>query len=266
MSAGARQAVGSEWIKLRTVRSTAWAVLVLVGVSVLFTAIASAESETMGGSPGRPGDNDIVLDTLAGIWFGLMALAVLAVLAITSEYSTKSIRTTFAANPRRRTVLAAKAAVVATVALVAGLVTTVACFFVGREILQSNGFTYENGYPTPWLGQGTTFRAVAGTAVCLVLIALFALGVGALLRHTAGAITVVLAVILAPVIAIGFLPEDLAYHVERLSLMGAGLAVQQIVDRPDNIPLTPAAGLGVVAAYAAVAMLAAFVTITRRDA
>jgi ABC-2 type transport system permease protein len=264
--AGVPEAVRSEWIKLRSVRSTAWAVLALVGISVLFSAFAAWESETLGGSPGRPGDNDMVLDSLAGVWFGQMALAVLGVLAITSEFSTRSIRTTFAANPRRRTVLASKTAVVATVALAAGLATSVACFVVGREILQSNGFTYEHGYPTPSLADGATFRAVAGTAVCLALLGVFALGVGAVLRHTAGAITVVLASVLAPVIAIGFLPEDVAYHVERVSLMGAGLAVQQTVDRPDNIPLTPAAGLGVVAAYAAVALLAALLTITRRDA
>jgi hypothetical protein len=264
--AGTPQALRAEWIKLRTVRSTAWALLSFVGVSVLFSAWAAWESETAGGSPNRPGDNDIVVDMLAGVWFGQIALTVLAVLAITSEYSTRSIRTTFAANPRRLTVLAAKAAVVAAIALLAGTLATVACFFSGREILQSNGFTYENGYPTPSLVEGTTFRVVGGTVVCLVLLAIFALGVGAVLRHTAGAITVVLAAILAPVIAIGLLPEDLAHHVERVSLLGAGLAVQQTVDRPDNIPLSPATGLGVVAAYAAVALLAALVTITRRDA
>jgi len=149
---------------------------------------------------------------------------------------------------------------------VAGSATGVACFFVGQEILQSNGFTYEHGYPAESLADGSTLRAVAGTAAYLVLLTMFALGVGAVLRHTAGAITVVLAVLLAPVIAIGFLPDDVAYHVERTSLMPAGLAIQQTVDRSDNIPLEPWAGLGVVAAYAGVALLLALVTITRRDA
>jgi ABC-2 type transport system permease protein len=241
-------------------------VLALVAVSVLFTAISSWETETEGGSPGRPGDNDIVLDSLAGVWFGQIAIAVLAVLAITSEYSTRLIRTTFATNPRRRGVLAAKTAVVATLALVAGLATSVVCFFVGQEILQGNGFTYENGYPAASLADGSTFRAVGGSAVYLGLLAVFAVGVGAVLRHTAGAITVVLAVVLAPVIAIGFLPEHLAEHVEKGSLMAAGLGIQQTVDRPDNIPLEPGLAFAVVAAYAGVALLAALLLITRRDA
>jgi ABC-2 type transport system permease protein len=262
----AGHALRAEWIKLRSVRSTIWVLLLLFGISVLFTAIATSESETTGGSPGNPGDNDIVLDSLAGVWFGQIALATLAVLAITSEYSTRLIRMTFAANPRRRLVLGAKTAVVATFALLAGLVTSVACFFVGQEILQTNGFTYENGYPAESLTDGETFRAVAGTAVYIGLLAVFALGVGAVLRHTAGAITVVLAVILAPVIAIGFLPERLAEHVEKASLIGAGLAVQQTVDRPDNIQLEPGVGLAVVAAYACVALLLALLLVTRRDA
>jgi hypothetical protein len=107
---------------------------------------------------------------------------------------------------------------------------------------------------------------VAGTAVVIGLFAVFALGVGAVLRHTAGAITVVLAAILAPVIAIGFLPERLADHVEKGSLLAAGLAVQQTVERPDNVPLEPATALGVVAAYAGVAVLLALLLVTRRDA
>lgn len=262
----AAHALRAEWIKLRSVRSTTWGLLALFGISVLFTAIAAWASETMGGSPGRPGDNDVVLDSLAGVWFGQIAVAVLADLAITSEYSTRLIRTTFAANPRRRVVLGAKTAVVATIALVAGIAASVACFTVGQEILQTNGFTYENGYTARSLTEGETFRAVAGTAVVIGLLAVFALGVGAVLRHTAGAITIVLSVILAPVIAIGFLPERLADQVEKGSLLAAGLAVQQTVDRPDNIPLEPGTGLAVVAAYAGVALLLALLLVTRRDA
>lgn len=143
----AAQALRAEWIKLRSVRSTTWALLALVGISVLFSALAAWESETMGGSPGRPGDNDIVLDSLAGVWFGQIAVAVLAVLAITSEYSTGSSGRPSPQNPRRRVVLGAKTAVVATIALVAGLATSVACFYVGQEILQTNGFSTRTGTP-----------------------------------------------------------------------------------------------------------------------
>src|SRR4029450_7468344 len=93
-----------------TVRSTTWALLTLAGISVLFSAWATWESHTEGGSPAQPGDNDIVLERLAGIGFGQIGATVLAVLAITSEYSTRLIRTTLAANPRRLTLLSAKAA------------------------------------------------------------------------------------------------------------------------------------------------------------
>jgi ABC-2 type transport system permease protein len=264
--ARASQALRAEWVKFKTVRSTAWSLLLLVGVSVLFTALLTGGSSTEGGSPGHPGDNDIVLDSLAGVWFGQIAAAVLAVLAITSEYSTRMIRTTFAANPRRRTVLAAKAAVVGGVVLALGLATSAACFLVGQWLLRGNGFNYEGGYPSVSLTDGEALRAVVCSGVYLGSLALFSLGVGAIARHTAGTITVVLAAVLAPVIAIGFLPENLADPLEKFSLMGAGLALQQTVERPDNIQIGPAGGLLVVVSYGAVALLAALWTIGRRDA
>jgi ABC-2 type transport system permease protein len=259
-------ALRAEWVKLRTVRSTAWALLSLVGVSVLFSALGALDTETSGGSPGHPGDNDIVLDSLQGVWFGQIAGAVLGVLVITSEYSTRMIRTTLAASPRRRTLFMAKTAVVGVVVLAAGLVTSFACFLIGQAILRGNGFVYENGYPAASLADGETFRAVAGTGLYLGLLGVFSLGVGAILRHTAGAITVVLAAVLAPVIAISFLPDNIAEWAERGSLMAAGAALQQTVDRPDNIPLQPWTALGVMSAWAAASLLLAFLLIARRDA
>jgi ABC-2 type transport system permease protein len=256
----------AEAIKLRTVRSTTWSLLLFVGVSLLFTALFCEGSSTQGGSPGHPGDNDIVMDSLVGVWYGQIALAVLAVLVITSEYSTGMIRATLAASPRRRAVLASKGALIGVVALVLGFVTTAACFLVGQEFLRGNGFTYENGYPAASLADGEAFRAVAGTALYLGALALFSLGMGALIRHTAGAITVVLVAVLAPVVAISFLPDHLAEPVEKFSLIGAGLSVQQTVERPDNIPLEPAAGLAVIGVYAVGAVLAALWSIGRRDA
>jgi ABC-2 type transport system permease protein len=264
--AGSLQALRSEWVKLRTVRSSYWSLLLLVGISILLTTLLTWGSTTQGGSPGHPGDNDIVLDSLAGIFFGQIAAAVLAVLAITSEYGTGMIRTTFAANPRRRVVLGAKTAVVCAVVLLVGLATSAACFQVGQIALHHGGFTYENGYPAVTLADHEALRAVALTGVYLAFLAVFSLGLGAIVRHTAGAITVVLAVVLAPVIAAGLLPEHLARPVEKFSLMGAGLALQQTVDRSDNVPIGPLGGILVVSCYAAVALLVALWTIGRRDA
>ena len=264
--AGALQALRSEWVKLRTVRSTAWSLLVFVGISILFTSLLTSGSSTEGGSPGHGGDNDVVLDSLAGVWFGAIAAAVLAVLVITSEYSTGMIRTTLLANPRRRTVLAAKTVIVGGVVLVLGLATSAACFQIGQWFLRGNGFNYDGGYPAVTLADHEALRAVLGTGVYLGLLAVFALGVGAVLRHTAGAITVVLAALLAPVIALNFLPDSIADWVERYCLMGAGLAIQQTVVRDDSIALSPERGLLVAAAYAAIPLLVALWLIGRRDA
>jgi ABC-2 type transport system permease protein len=264
--AGIPQALRSEWVKFRTVRSTFWSLLLLAGVSVLVTTFLTGGSSTQGGSPGFRGDNDIVRDSLAGVFFGQIAAAVLAVLVVTSEYATRMIRTTFASIPRRRTVLVAKTAVVSTAVLAVGLATSAACFQVGQWILRGNGFNYEGGYPAVTLADDEALRAVLLSGAYLGLLAVFSVGIGAIVRHTAGAITIVLAVVLAPVIAVGFLPENVADQVARFSLMGAGLATQQTFDRPDNIQLSPGGGLLVVAAYGAVALLVALWLVGRRDA
>ena len=256
----------SEAIKLRTVRSTTWSLLLFASVSVLFTALYCEGASTTGGSPGHPGDNDIIMDSLTGVWYGQIALAVLAVLAITSEYSTGMIRATLAATPRRRAVLATKGVILGFVALVLGFVVTAACFQVGQELLRRNGFNFDHGYPAASITDGEAFRAVGGTTLYLGALVLFSLGVGALVRRTAGAITIVLLAVLAPVVAISFLPDNLSEPVEKFSLIGAGLSIQQTVEREDNIPLEPAAGLAVVGAYAAVALLVALWSIGRRDA
>jgi ABC-2 type transport system permease protein len=264
--AGMPQALRSEWVKFRTVRSTFWALLLLTGVSILVTTFLTAGSSTQGGSPGFRGDNDIVRDSLAGIFFGQIAAAVLAVLVVTSEYTTHVIRTTFSATPRRRTVLVAKTVVVSAAVLAVGLATSAVCFQIGQWILRGNGFDYEGGYPAVTLADDEALRAVLLSGAYLGLLAVFSLGVGAIVRHTAGAITIVLAVVLAPVIAVGFLPENVAEQVEKFSLMGAGLATQQTFDRPDNIQISPGGGLLVVAGYAGLALLVALWTIGRRDA
>ena len=128
-------------------------------------------------------------------------------------------------------------------------------------------------------------RAVVGSAVFLALLAVFSLAVGTILRHTAGAITLVLAVLLAPVIATNFLPETLGHRLEQSSLIGAGVAVQQTVERSDSIglepwagvdvggssaadsiALEPWAGLAVAGSYATGSLLVALLLIRRRDA
>jgi ABC-2 type transport system permease protein len=263
--AGVPQALHAEWIKLRSVRSTAWALLAGFGLTLLFTWLVCASTTTTGGSPGRPGDNDIVKDSLAGVWVGQIAFVLLAVLALASEYSTGTIRTTFAANPRRPTVLLAKTAVLGGVVLLVALPTAAASFVLGQSLLRGNGFDYDGGYPEVTLADGEALRAVLGAAFYLTALALLTLGLTAVVRRTAAAISVALGLVFVPVIAVGLLPERAGEVVQSLSPAGAGLALQQTVDRDDNVPIAPAAGLAVLAAYALAFLAGAFWLVRRRD-
>jgi ABC-2 type transport system permease protein len=232
--------------------------------SLLGTFLITSSTHTEGGRPGFPGDNDIVRDSLAGVWLGQILIAVLAVLVVTSEYSSGTIRATFAALPRRRVVLVAKSLVTGVIVLAAGLLTAAACFVLGQTILRGNGFDYDGGYPHASLDEGPALRAVAGSGLYLTALALLALGIALIVRHTATAITVVLALVFVPPIAAGMLPESLSEPVQKFSPM-AGLAVQSTVDRPDAIPIGPWAGLAVVGAYAFGALVLAAWLIQRRD-
>jgi ABC-2 type transport system permease protein len=262
---GLPQSLRSEWIKLRSVRSTAFTLVAGFGLTLLFTWLFCAGTTTTGGSPGRPGDNDIVRDSLAGVWLGQVAFVVLAVLALSSEYSTGTIRTTFAANPRRRTVLLAKSAVLAALVALVAVTTAAASFVLGQALLRGNGFDYDGGYPAVTLADGEALRAVLGTAFYLTALALLAFGITAILRRTAAALSIVLSLVFTPVIAAGLLPERAGEIVQSLSPAGAGLALQQTVERDDNVPIAPAAGLGVLAAYALVSLGLAFWLVRRRD-
>ena len=137
-------------------RSTAWSLLSLVVLTVLFSVFATSALDTSGGSPGNPGNSDVVMLGLSGVYLGQIGAVVLGVLVMAAEYGTGMIRATFVANPRRWTVLTAKTTVVLGVVLAAGLVATLASFFVGEAILQGNGFVYANGYPAATLGNGPT--------------------------------------------------------------------------------------------------------------
>ena len=158
----------AEWIKLRTIRRTP-------GPCSLSRASPCSSAFNLGvrdhgRQPRRPGDNDIVLDSLSGIWFGQVALAVLAILAITSE--TRMIRTTFAAEPRRPAVLAGKGRGVGAVVLIAGLATSAACFPRPVDPPRERS-TCENGYPASTLTDGYALRAVVASGVYLALLAVF---------------------------------------------------------------------------------------------
>jgi ABC-2 type transport system permease protein len=265
-----RQSVHAEWTKLRTVPSTAWTALAVVGFTVALTALATASVDTSGCPPPQAGcDEDTTLLSLSGVYLGQVAVVVLAVQAVSAEYESMMIRTTLMANPRRGGVLMAKAAVVTATVLGAGLLGVIGALLAGRAILPGNGFTAANGYPPLSLTDEPTFRAATGTVLYFGLVGLLSLGVAAAVRHTAGAITTVLSMLYLPLILVLLLPS-LTEHTRDMILkyapMTAGLAVQATVERADSVPIGPWAGLGVLAAYAAGSVILGYALLRTRDA
>ncbi|MDQ7907694.1 ABC transporter permease subunit [Phytohabitans sp. ZYX-F-186] len=208
------------------------------------------------------GDDDIVRNALGGVYLGMIAAAVLGVLYVTSEYKTGMIRTTLTASPRRGRVLVAKALLLGTVTFACGLVASLASLLGARPIQRDRGFV-PPFYPDPSLTSGTVLRAVFGTAAFLALMALLGLGLGAVIRRTAGAVVAVLALAVVPGIASSLLPVEGEKWLQRLTPL-AGLAMQQTRERWDNW-VSPWPGFAVACAYVALALAAAVLLIRRRD-
>lgn len=254
----------AEWTKLRTLPSSGWSfvgvVAVTVALSIAFTASVDAAD-----CPAPQGcHEDTTKLTLSGTWLGQAAVVVLAALVITNEHATRMIQTTLAATPRRAVVLLAKAAVVAGVVLAAAVLGVAGSLLTGRFFLEGNGFTAANGYPPLSLGSEPTLRAASGTVLYLVLVGLLSLGAGALLRDTAGTITAVLTLFYIAPLAVQFVGDPQWRERLEKAAPSAGMAVQATRDL-DRLPIGPWAGLGVLAAYAAGALLAGGAAFIRRD-
>jgi ABC-2 type transport system permease protein len=245
----------AEWTKLRSLRSTTWALVAIVGSTLAIGAVSSSTSH-----PDVVPNEDIVSIALAGVYLAQVAAVAFGVVAICSEYATGTIRTTFAANPRRRQVVVAKAAIVAALGLVACALAAFAAFYIGLAVLRGNGFTSNNGYNVPSLSDGDTLRKVGVAAVYPVLIALLSLGVATIVRHTALAISAVLGAVFVPFIVAPLFPEHIANTIVYASPM-AGMAAQE-----QGAPGDPLTGIAVTVAWTAAAMLLALWLIARRDA
>ena len=258
------RALRFEWTKLRSVRSTPWTLLGIVALTVAIGAISCSTSHTEGGSPALPGDEDVVLVSLTGILLGQVAAVVLGAFAIGGEYGTGTIRATFAAIPRRRGVVLAKIVVVGALAVAAGLVATVASFYLGQLILHGNGYVYENGYPAASLADGPTLRAVLSGAVYLAGVALLGLGAAAITRSTAAAISCVLGLILVPfvLLGVGVIPESVGDILDQGTPMTGVYSVVTVED----VPVGPWHALGVLAAWVVGTLLVALWLVRRRDA
>jgi len=252
----------AEWTKLRTVRNVRWTLLAILGLTVgLSLLLASGSSSTPAGAGG---DNDLMRDSLVGVYLALFAVVAFGVVAITSEYATGMIHATFTAMPGRGRVLLAKAFLVGVSVLVVGLIASTVSFVVAQHVLRDNGYS-PPGYPEWTLQDGPAQRAIVGSALLLAAIAVLSLGVGAILRHGAAAISILLALLFVPLVFANTLPDHVRDVVQKTS-PGAGFAVQQTVARDDALPIGPWAGLGVTFAWAAAALLIAVVLIRFRDA
>jgi ABC-2 family transporter protein len=264
--------VRAEWTKLRSIPSTLWLLGATVASTVAFGLLVCSAVDTSGAPagciPGRPGcgDEDVVMNSLSGAYLGQIPLAALGVVLGASEYATGTIRSTFAAMPRRSGVVLAKVAVLAVPALMAGLAAGIASFLLGQPILHGNGFVPDRGYPVASLADLSTLRAILGTATYLAAVGVLGFSAGTIVRRTGSAIALVLALLYGPAIVSLMLADPLRGAVQRLSPMMAGLAVQRTVMRSDSVPIGEWAGLGVAAGWTAIPLLVGVWLVRRRDA
>jgi ABC-2 type transport system permease protein len=257
-----REALHCEWTKLRTVPSTGW----LLGTLVALTVGVSALATEVVKCPASCGEDTTKL-SLTGILLGQAAVAVLAVLVMTGEYSSGMIRATLTAVPRRAIALAAKAIVVTGVVLAAGTVAVLGSVLAGRFILPVNGFTAAHHIASLSLGDGPTLRAAAGSVLYLALIALLSLGLATALRDSGPSIAVVLVLLyVVPVFTeLGTLDPVWVHRLQRFGPMTAGLAIQATRNLKGQA-IGPWQGLGVLAVWAAAALLAGGLVLRLRDA
>jgi hypothetical protein len=263
MSGFVGRALQAEWTKLRSVRSTTWTAIAVVAVTVGVSAFLAAVGSTDANEAGARGDDDVVVNGLRGVWLGQVVMVALGAVAITSEFATGTIRATFSAIPRRAVAFGVKVAVVGAVAFAVGSAASLMSFVISQPLLHEGGYV-PPAYPIVSLTDAFAIRAVAGTALYLVLLALFAVGVGTIVRHPATAMTLVVGLVLVPTVVMEFFtgaPRELLQQVAP----AAGLAIQITSERYDTPPLGPWGGLGVTAAWAVVTLLVAARTIRRRD-
>jgi ABC-type transport system involved in multi-copper enzyme maturation permease subunit len=212
----------SEWTKLRTVRSTVWSLVALVAVSVGFTVLILSVTAATWASAQRKnsGAHAILLadpvPTLlgSGLIFGQLAICVLGVLAAANEYSTGMIRSTLLASPHRLRMLAAKCAAFAVLVFLVGEALSFCVFAIGGALLKS--------HVSVALTDRDVLCAVIGVGLYLAVLGLLSLAVGQIVRHTAGAITATVALIIVVDPLAGLLPGSWGAHVSGYLPSSAG--------------------------------------------
>src|ERR1700678_2054176 len=288
--AGLRGALASEFTKLRSVRSTYWTLGALFIVSVgLSVAILAGTAANFANNPGNKAGFDATQNSLGAFFeIGQLIIAVLGAMVITSEYSTGMIRTSLTAQPRRGVVYAAKAMVFTAVTLVISIITAFIAFFIGQAIYSSKGVSASlfhtvtipananvncgpSGCTATFSGTdvitaSTVLTAIIGTALFVTIVALIAFGVGSIVRHTAGALAIVIALLFIVPILEQTLPNDWRWDIMRF-LPDAATRVISVTVGGTNIHLWLAwPQLGVTAVWAAVLVGIGAYLFRKRDA
>ena len=248
----------SEWTKLRTQPGALWSLLSAVILVIAFGILYSLLRVARPPHGATTASFDPTSVSLAGVQLAQIAAGVLGVLLITSEYATGLIRTTLAAVPRRLPVLWGKAAMLAAAIVAVSVPAASAAFLAGQSILGRQHLAVH-------LGQPGVARAVIGSALYLAVAGLLGLGLGALLRSTAGGIAALFGLLFAVQLVAGFLPGSWADDVGKYVPTTAGQAVTAV--HPDPMSsLPPWTGFGVFCGYAAVLLVLAALRMRRGDA
>jgi hypothetical protein len=247
----------SEMCKLGTVRSTFWA---LAAAVVFNVAVAAVLAIVLPGhlSAHQKAAIDPVRVSLGGLHLSQIAIGLLGVLAVTSEYSTGMIRATLAAVPQRRLMLTAKAAVLTAAALVTGIGASFAAYLIFQAFLPAGDAMRTS------LGDPGVLRAVTGAGLYLTVLGLLGFGLGAVIRSSAGAVAALFGLLFIPALLAALLPAAWQDTVGPYLPMNAGDSIYTV--RHQAHTLQPWPGLGVFCLYAAAALAAGFVLISRRDA
>jgi ABC-2 type transport system permease protein len=249
----------SEWIKLRSLRSSWLTLLVafvlMAGLGPLTAAVTVSQWPHLPAAS-RAGF-DPVSAVLSGYQLAQLAVGVLGVLVVTSEYSSGMIHATLAAVPRRLPVLGAKAVVFAVVALVTMTIASLAAFAGGMAVLSARHLQVALSAPG-------ALRAVAGAGLYLAVAGTLGVALGALLRNTAGSIAALAGLLLAAPILAGLLGSWIQLHAARYLPSNAGGALVRVHQQVGS--LAPWAGFAVLCGYAIAALAAAGFVLCRRDA
>ncbi|NDU73266.1 ABC transporter permease subunit [Actinomadura sp. DSM 109109] len=252
----------SEWTKIRTVRSTLWTLILLVIVDLGFTALLVGLTVAQWDNTAPADRAQVVADPTgfilgSGFFLGQLTICVLGVLVIASEYSTGMIRASLLAVPRRLPVLWAKAAVFAAVVLVLGVAVSFASFLIGSAFIGDKAQVS--------LGDDGVLRAVIGGGLYLAMLGLFALAIGAIVRHPAGGITGVIGFVLVLAPLATLLPGSVGDHIHAYLPSEAGQLIAKSRQGSDDL-LTPWQGYGVFALWTGALLAIAAVLLKRRDA